>query len=185
MRACEDDKNFVVTGGKNNENSLRVWDVANESCTHISKTVAKDMLNLEIPILENDFRFLNKFTLASCSRHGYVRLYDFRQQRKPIYNFHKEKSDSFSCITTLPSKNKDFILYVGTTTGGMKAFDTRNTKNHVHTYKGFTGGLTDINLDPTGKYLYTTSLDRYVRVYNAETTVMEFQVCFSHSKKLP
>lgn len=54
-------------------------------------------------------------------------------------------------------------------------------KTHVHTYKGFTGGISDLHLDDTGKYLSSASLDRYVRVHDADSTVLLYQ-CYVKSK---
>lgn len=54
-------------------------------------------------------------------------------------------------------------------------------KTHVHTYKGFTGGISDLHLDETGKYLCSASLDRYVRVHEADSTVLLYQ-CYVKSK---
>lgn len=54
-------------------------------------------------------------------------------------------------------------------------------KTHVHTYKGFTGGISDLHLDDTGKYLASASLDRYVRIHDAESTVLQYQ-CYVKSK---
>lgn len=54
-------------------------------------------------------------------------------------------------------------------------------KTHVHTYKGFTGGISDLHLDETGKYLSSASLDRYVRVHDADSTVLLYQ-CYVKSK---
>jgi ribosome biogenesis protein NSA1 len=63
----------------------------------------------------------------------------------------------------------------------MFAFDLKSLKYPLHTYKGFTGSLTDIGVDPTGKYVYTSSLDRYVRIHNAESTHLLYQ-CYVKSK---
>lgn len=54
-------------------------------------------------------------------------------------------------------------------------------KTHVHTYKGFTGGISDLHLDDTGKHLASASLDRYVRIHDAESTVLQYQ-CYVKSK---
>jgi len=65
--------------------------------------------------------------------------------------------------------------------GALKAFDTRRMNTHVHTYKGFTGGISDLHLDTTGSYLSSASLDRYVRIHDAESTVLLYQ-CYVKSK---
>jgi len=82
-------------------------------------------------------------------------------------------------FTTLVAKGN--FIYTGTTMGALKAFDTRRMKTHVHTYKGFTGGISDLHLDATGRFLSSASLDRYVRIHDSETTVLLYQ-CYVKSK---
>lgn len=47
--------------------------------------------------------------------------------------------------------------------------------------KGFTGGISDLHLDATGRFLSSASLDRYVRIHDSETTVLLYQ-CYVKSK---
>lgn len=54
-------------------------------------------------------------------------------------------------------------------------------KNFVHTYKGFTGSISDVKLDSTGKFLASAALDRYVRVHHVDSTVLMYQ-CYVKSK---
>lgn len=125
-----------------------------------SKNLPNDYLQLEVPVWESDVGFIDSPTvLATCSRYSYVRAYDTRKHRRPMQLFATEDQMSF---TTLAAKGN--YIYTGTTMGAMKAFDIRRMKTFVHTYKGFTGGLSDVYVDDSGKYLATACLDRYVRV---------------------
>lgn len=54
-------------------------------------------------------------------------------------------------------------------------------KNFVHTYKGFTGGISDVYVDASGKLMATSCLDRYVRVHHVDTCVLMYQ-CYVKSK---
>lgn len=54
-------------------------------------------------------------------------------------------------------------------------------KNFIHTYKGFIGGITDLSLDSSGKYLASSCLDRYVRVHHVDSCVLQYQ-CYVKSK---
>lgn len=65
----------------------------------------------------------------------------------------------------------------------MQAFDIRRMKTFVHTYKGFTGAISDVSLDTSGKYLASASLDRYVRVHHVDSTVLLYQ-CYVKSKAM-
>lgn len=54
-------------------------------------------------------------------------------------------------------------------------------KTFVHTYKGFTGGISDVSLDATGKLLASACLDRYVRLHHVDSCVLMYQ-CYVKSK---
>lgn len=57
---------------------------------------------------------------------------------------------------------------VGTTKGYMQLLDMRNAKC-LKTFTTFTGSITDIHCDPFEPFIFTTSLDRFLRVHNLET----------------
>lgn len=61
------------------------------------------------------------------------------------------------------------------------AFDLKSLKYPLHTYKGFTGTITDIGVSPSYKYIYACGLDRYVRVHDANSTHLVYQ-CYIKSK---
>lgn len=177
LRICPEDDNLMVTGGKELKQIIKVWDLETQKVTFTARNVKKE-LELEQPIWENDVVFVDKNTIASCSRHGYVRVYDLRgQQRRPVQAYAPPDDQlSFTCLA-----NHDGYLYAGTTTVGARAFDVRKMKNHIHVYKGFTGTVTSIGVDPNGGYLFTSCLDRYVRIHNTQKTAMVYQ-CYVKSK---
>ncbi|XP_058458262.1 WD repeat-containing protein 74 [Malaya genurostris] len=178
LRICCEDQNLMVTGGKNLKQIIKVWDLENQKVIFAAKNVRKDMLELEQPVWENDVLFLDRNTIASCSRHGYVRVYDLRGvQRRPVQAYSPPDDQlSFTCLA-----GNGGYLYAGTTTVGMRAFDIRKMKNHIHVYKGFTGTITSVDIDATGSYLFTSCLDRYVRIHHAHKTAMVYQ-CYVKSK---
>ncbi|XP_064536721.1 WD repeat-containing protein 74 [Drosophila montana] len=179
LRQCSTAKHIVATGGKARQNNLKVYDLsADGKQIFSSKNLPNDYLQLEVPVWDSDIGFVDgPNVLATCSRHGYVRLYDTRKQRRPVSHFASEEH-GMSFATLVARGN---YIYTGTTMGVLKAFDTRRMKTHVHTYKGFTGGISDLHLDETGKYLSSASLDRYVRVHEADSTVLLYQ-CYVKSK---
>ncbi|XP_034652698.1 WD repeat-containing protein 74 [Drosophila subobscura] len=178
LRQCAQARNIVATGGKERQNNLKVYDLsADAKQIFTSKNLPNDYLQLEVPVWDSDIGFVDgPSVLATCSRHGYVRLYDTRKQRRPVACFASEEH-GMSFATLVARGN---YIYTGTTMGALKAFDTR-MKNPVHTYKGFTGGVSDLHLDPTGRFLSSASLDRYVRVHDADSTVLLYQ-CYVKSK---
>ncbi|EDW60373.1 WD repeat-containing protein 74 [Drosophila virilis] len=179
LRQCSTATHIVATGGKARQNNLKVYDLsADGKQIFSSKNLPNDYLQLEVPVWDSDIGFVDgPNVLATCSRHGYVRLYDTRKQRRPVSHFASEEHGM--SFATLAARGN--YIYTGTTMGVLKAFDTRRMKTHVHTYKGFTGGISDLHLDETGKYLSSASLDRYVRVHEADSTVLLYQ-CYVKSK---
>ncbi|XP_011184467.2 WD repeat-containing protein 74 [Zeugodacus cucurbitae] len=178
MRQCPTSRNLVATGGKGRQNNLKVFDMAADGKQiFTSKNLPNDYLQLEVPVWDSDVGFIDSpHTLATCSRYGYVRLYDTRKQRRPVQCFATEDQMSFATLVAHGN-----YIYTGTTMGAMKAFDIRRMKTFVHTYKGFTGAISDVSLDSTGKYLASASLDRYVRVHHVDSTVLLYQ-CYVKSK---
>ncbi|XP_037954888.1 WD repeat-containing protein 74 [Teleopsis dalmanni] len=180
LRQCLTYRNLVATGGKGRQNNLKIYDMAVDGKQIFSsKNLPNDYLQLEVPVWDCDVGFIaSSHTLATCSRYGYVRVYDTRKQRRPVQCFATENQLSFTTLTA-----HDNYIYTGTTMGALKAFDIRNMKNFVHTYKGFTGGISDVCLDATGKYLASASLDRYVRVHHVDSCVLQYQ-CYIKSKAM-
>ncbi|XP_067627109.1 WD repeat-containing protein 74 [Eurosta solidaginis] len=178
LRQCPTDRNLVATGGKGRQNNLKVFDMAVEGKqVFTSKNLPNDFLQLEVAVWDSDVGFIDSpHILATCSRHGYVRMYDTRKQRRPVQCYATEDLMSFATLVA----NGNYI-YTGTTMGAMKAFDIRRMKTFVHTYKGFTGAISDVTLDSTGKYLASASLDRYVRIHHVDSTVLLYQ-CYVKSK---
>jgi ribosome biogenesis protein NSA1 len=171
MKQCKEDKKLVVTGGKTSKNMIKVWDLSTKTNIFTGKNVRKDNLELEIPTWESGVLFLDTNCLASCSRYGYVRAYDMRAQRRPIFNYmNEEEQIGFTCLA-----HHDQLLFVGSNLGTLRAYDRRNSNKHLHTYKGFVGSITDVGCDESGKYLYTSSLDRYVRIHDANSTRLLYQ----------
>jgi ribosome biogenesis protein NSA1 len=178
MRQCSQNKNLVAVGGKDRNNNVKVFDLEAEKSIFSSKNVPHDNLQLEVPVWDSDVCFVNnnEANIATCSRHGYIRFYDYRAQRRPVKNYTDSKDQAF---TTLTERNG--IIYVGTTTGSLYAFDLKSMKVPLHTYKGASGSIASITTDDTGKYVFSSSIDRYVRVYNSEKTNLLYQ-CYVKSK---
>jgi ribosome biogenesis protein NSA1 len=165
-------------GGKERKNNLKVFDLEAQKQIFSSKNVPHDNLQLEVPVWESDMAFVNNSEncLATCSRHGYIRLYDNRQQRRPVKNYTDPRDQAFNSMA-----EHDGIVYVGTTNGCLYAFDLKSLKVPLHTYKGAVGSITSIAIDETGKFVFASSLDRYIRAYDVEKTQLLYQ-CYVKSK---
>lgn len=171
LRQCAVDRKLVATGGKERQNNLKVWNLEKNECVFKTKNLPNDYLQLEVPIWDNDFAFIDANCLTTGSRHGYVRVYDMRKQRRPTLCYANEKAPiAYGCLATHGD-----VVYVGSTNGIMHAFDLRKMKHVLHTYKGFTGSISDVVVDDSGRFVCTASLDRFVRVHDAATTGLLYQ----------
>lgn len=177
MRQCNVERKLICSGGKERQNNLKVWNLESNECVFRTKNVPNDFLQLEVPIWDTDVQFIDSHCLSTCSRYGYIRVYDMRKQRRPILNYTNDKEQiSYTCLALHGD-----IVFSGTTTGIMHAFDLRKMKHVLHTYKGFAGSISDIGVDESGKFLYSASLDRFVRIHHADSTVLQYQ-CYVKSK---
>lgn len=177
MRQCPAERKLIGSGGKERHNNLKIWNLESQECVFRTKNVPNDFLQLEVPVWDSDFGFLDANCLSTCSRYGYVRVYDMREQRRPIFNYVNDKEQiSYTCLAL-----HENAVYAGTTTGVMFAYDLRKMKHVLHTYKGFAGSISDIGVDPSGQFLCSASLDRFVRVHCAKSTVLQYQ-CYVKSK---
>lgn len=177
MRQCAVDRKLICSGGKERQNNLKVWNLESNECIFRTKNVPNDFLQLEVPVWDSDFGFIDANCLSTCSRYGYVRVYDMRKQRRPVHNFTNDK-EQISYTSLALHENE---VFTGTTSGIIYAFDLRKMKHVLHTYKGFSGSISDIGIDQSGKFLCSASLDRFVRVHCAKTTVLQYQ-CYVKSK---
>lgn len=177
MRQCKENKKLIATGGKGRQNNLKVWDLETKTKVFTSKNLPNDYLELEVPVWDSDLVFLDANNLATCSRYGYLRVYDTRKQRRPVLEYVNSKEQIvYGCATAHQN-----TLFVGSASGIVRAYDTRKMKTILHTYKGFTGSVTDIVTDNSGKYIFTSCLDRFVRVHSVESTALQYQ-CYVKSK---
>lgn len=178
MRQCPQNRKLIATGGKERNNNLKVFDLEAQKEIFSSKNVPHDNLQLEVKVWDSDLSFVDnsESCLATCSRYGYIRYYDYRAQRRPVNNYVDNRDQAFNSLA-----EHNGIVFVSTTTGGLFAFDLKNMKVPLHTYKGATGAISSITVDETGKFLFTASLDRYVRVHNVDRTNLLYQ-CYVKSK---
>lgn len=118
LRQCAAASNIVATGGKARQNNLKVYDLSGDGKQIFnSKNLPNDYLQLEVPVWDSDIGFVDgPSVLATCSRHGYVRLYDTRKQRRPVTHFASEEHGmSFAALVA-----RGNYIYTGTTMGALK-----------------------------------------------------------------
>lgn len=106
------------SGGKERQKNLKVYDLTNEGKQiFTSKNLPNDYLQLEVPIWDSDVCFINSPSIiATCSRYGYVGVYDIRKQRRPIQCYANDKDQmSFTSLVA-----HDNYIYTGTNMGALK-----------------------------------------------------------------
>lgn len=172
-------RNIFATGGKGRLNNLKIFDVTSDKQIFSSKNLPNDHLQLEVPIWDSDMGFLSENVIATCSRYGYLRVYDVRKQRRPVLMYSNDKDNALK-FTTI-STSGDNSIFTGGTMGELRMFDARNLKTFAHTYKGCTGSISNIAIDESRKFLISTSLDRFVRIHNIDNCSFVYQ-CYIKSK---
>lgn len=179
LRSNPYNTNVFATGGKGRQNNLKIFDITTDKQVFISKNLPNDHLQLEVPIWDNDMGFLSENVIATCSRYGYLRVYDVRKQRRPVLMYSNDKDNAlkFTTITI----HGDNSIFTGSTMGELRMFDARNLKTFAHTYKGCTGSISNVAVDEDGKHLISTSLDRYIRIHNVDSCAFLYQ-CYMKSK---
>lgn len=173
MRGCPSNRNLVLTGGKLRQNNVKLFDLETKKQLFSSKNVPPTELQLEVPVWDNDMSFITENTIATCSRHGYIRYYDTRTQRRPVVNYQSSDRDQFS-YTALACH--DMRAYVGLTVGGLQSFDLRTLKRPMHVYKGAIGSISDLCLvGENNQWLVSSSLDRFVRIHSSQKNTLVYQ----------
>ncbi|XP_077293599.1 WD repeat domain 74 lethal (2) k09848 [Arctopsyche grandis] len=166
MKHCSYNSSIIATGGK--ENDLKLWDLEKRTTTFHAKNVPHDWLQLRVPIWVSDICFLpenNGNVVAVCSRYGAVRLYDARAQRRPVCNV-DFKDQAGSCISL---GHYDKHVIVGTGRGLLNLVDLRKKGKLSKSYKGAVGAITDVMSQKDANVVVSTSLDRHLRIHNAES----------------
>ncbi|XP_022818970.1 WD repeat-containing protein 74 [Spodoptera litura] len=162
MRVCGDDDAVFATGGE--ENDLKIWRIGETSPTFVAKNLPHDWLQLRRPVWVTDLVFLPQEggrLVAVCSRHGYVRLYDSRAQRRPVIAVDFEKMAA-TCITNSFDERQ---VLVGFGRGQLHQVDLRKGKPDKG-YKGCVGAVTDIAIVKEPRLIVSSSLDRQLRVHD-------------------
>lgn len=118
LRQCPTNPNIVATGGKERQNNLKVFDLSMDGHqVFTSKNLPNDSLQLEVPVWDCDIGFLHnsEHNLTTCSRYGYVRVYDTRKQRRPVLKYTSDKQMAFNTLAAL-----DNYIYTGSTFGEIR-----------------------------------------------------------------
>ncbi|XP_046743797.1 WD repeat-containing protein 74 isoform X2 [Diprion similis] len=165
MRHSIVNQNIIATGGR--ENALKLFDLEKQEKVFVEKNVPPDICQLRMPVWVSDLIFLpNTSSVVTASKYGHVRLYDPRStQRRPLINL--EIKDE--ALTTISAAHKEKHVVVGSGKGRMNLIDLRSPGKILNTYKGFTGGITDLACSQCHPLITSVSLDRHLRIHHLET----------------
>ncbi|XP_026331490.1 WD repeat-containing protein 74 [Hyposmocoma kahamanoa] len=161
MRICRFEHCLFATGGE--ENDLKVHRIGEQSPIFVAKNLAHDWLQLRRPVWVTDLTFLDDVnTIAVCSRHGYIRLYDTRAQRRPVCNIDCPNMAA-TCITS-SFEDSDWMC-IGSC---------------LFTYRHLSSGLVMIFLTftatiPDEKLIVSASLDRHLRIHKYDSKELVYK----------
>jgi WD40 repeat protein len=162
----------VAVAGK--DNLMKIYDVETQKCVYRAKNVPNDYLNLKSPIWDNGIVYLgqpeqnNGNLICTRTAHHQVRFYDRRVKRAPITQ--KSIGDyTFTSMIASPKREREVV--VGTAIGKMYRYNFEKLDSKtLRSYKTMSGSVRDIQAHPNGDLLATASTDRYVRVYDFESS---------------
>jgi WD40 repeat protein len=161
------DDNRLATGG--NEKDLTLWDLSTGKETWKAKNAKPDPQTLlQQQVWPTSIAFLESNVVAVGSAHSEIRLYDIRQQRRPIALTPKGMWEHrITSLCLLPNSNQ---LVAGDSAGFLKAMDWREGLNQiVGRFVGPAGSIRAIEVHPEQTRLAVVGLDRMLRVYDYST----------------
>merc|ERR1711874_31931 len=138
-----------------------------------AKNVTPDFLELRVPVWVSDIAFINSQTVATCSRHGHIRLYDTRSsssRRRPVSQLTWTEKGEDLALTAIAATQDTNQVLVGSAQGKVGLWDFRKgvgDKGLFRKYNGCVGSVRDIAT--AGPYFCTVGLDRFLRVFAVGT----------------
>jgi len=171
MSQNQENKAVFATGGK--ENELKLWNWENpDTPIFQAKNVRNDWLNLRVPVWVLGAQFLSNDKIVSCTGYNQVRVYDTKVQRRPVIDmiFGEQPITAISL-----SHQKDYQVVVGNTSGLMGLLDIRKGST-VQLYKGFAGGIRDIQCHSHLPLIASCGLDRFLRIHDLNSKELRHKI---------
>ena len=141
------------------------WDLETAQQVWVAGRLGPDHLRMAIPVYHKDFSWFqhDANTPIVATHAGDVRLYDCREANKlPVHSIKPLSGSSYNVVHCPPQSH---CVYTGDTTGNLYSFDMRAAPKILGKYKGIAGSVRSIDTDPTGRYVVSCGLDRYVRIH--------------------
>lgn len=172
MSRKKDTENIFSVGGK--ENDLKLFDWNNTKCPVFqAKNVRNDWLNLRVPVWVMQTRFIpSTDNIVTSTGYHQIRLYDTKVQRRPVL----ETNFGEYPITALSINNSNHNqIIVGNTHGQMALLDIRKGAM-VQEYRGFAGGIRDIQCHDKKPLIVSCGADRFLRIHDLNSKEMLHKV---------
>ena len=153
-------------------------DIETQKIVWKARNVPRDYLDLEVPMNDLNATFLNKDhnALLTTTANSQIRVYDVRRNKKRPHKDHEVKENS-SPIGAVVMSHDDSKVYIGNHMGSVYALDYNNDFFMLKKFKEGKGAITSLSIHKDAPYLASTSLDRFLRVYNTNTMKTEWNVC--------
>ena len=160
------EENRLAVGG--NERDLTLFDLATGKESWKAKNARPDPQTLlQQQVWPSAIAFLETNVVAVGSAHKEIRLYDIRQQRRPIALTSKGTWEHR--ITTLCQLSNGQLV-AGDSAGYLQAMDWRSDLNRiVGRYVGPAGSIRAVVAHPEETRLAVAGLDRMLRIYDHNT----------------
>jgi len=164
---------LIAAGGE--ENDLKLWNIESmEKPVFLAKNVRNDFLNLRVPVCVKAAEFFNEsdHEIVIGTGNHTVRTYDTRTKRRPVLEvgYHEHP------ITAIALTRENKTVIVGNSAGFMGELDLRAGGKQVGGFKGICASIRAISCHASQPYVVTCGLDRFVRVYDAKTRILEKKV---------
>ncbi|EKX47431.1 hypothetical protein GUITHDRAFT_106874 [Guillardia theta CCMP2712] len=175
-------KGPIAYGGQ--ENELQVYDLQTQTVSWKAKNVPENKLRLRLPVWVTDLQYLSsedENKLVICTAYGQIRLYDIRAQRRPVINascspepdqVRLNAGTRFTCMALSPDES---YVVAGDALGGLRKIDLKQGKV-CGKFKHIAGSVRAVDFHPSLPLVAAASLDRFVRVYDANTTMMTSRI---------
>lgn len=157
----------LAVGGQ--ERDITLWDLATGKEAWKAKNARPDPQTLlQQQVWPTSIAFIGDNILAVGSAHKELRLYDIRQQRRPIALTPKGMWEHR--VTALrPLPNDKNTLVIGDSAGYLQSMDVRNLKQITGRYVGPAGSIRAIMAHSREARLAVVGLDRMLRIYDSSS----------------
>lgn len=156
-------EDLLATGGK--ETELKIWDLQNTNTPIFkAKNVKNDWLNLRVPVWVTGIEFIpSSDRVVTCTGHHQIRLYDPKSsKRRPVLDM---EFDEYPVTAISLRRTNENQVVVGNTQGKMALVDLRKGEM-IHHFRGFAGGIRDIQCHPDLPIVATCGMDRYLCLHD-------------------